>query len=313
MSRKARRGGKKRSYTLWIIVALVFVTGVVGYYIFTTSGAATGCPLCGQAASPTVLSELANVSTTTLNQVGAGGTDVASPKALNSTSVAPTSPALVNGKPEVLYIGAEYCPYCAAERWAMIVALDKFGNFTGIEYMQSAAAPEVYPNTATFALQNATYSSKYITFVAYEQEDRNHLALQTPDANSTALMNKYDTAGSIPFVDFANQYLLTGSQYVPPIIANANQSQIAAQLNTPSSTYALHIDAAANRIISIICKIDGGAPTSLCSQSLAQTVSYTKPSTSSSSQLMVSDAVMSGPALSTSANRFAPTRLTGWV
>ena len=38
-------------------------------------------------------------------------------------------PALTSGgKPEILYVGAEYCPYCAAERWAMVVALSRFGT-----------------------------------------------------------------------------------------------------------------------------------------------------------------------------------------
>jgi len=292
---------------------LVVVTGVVGYYIFTTSGAASGSPLDGQPVAQNVLNELAGVSLTTLNQVGSGSSGVTSPTAATSNAVTTTPPLTLNGKPEVLYIGAEYCPYCAAERWAMIVALDKFGSFTGIEYMQSAPAPEVYPNIATFTLKNATYSSQYISFVSFEQVDRNHLALQTPDANSTALMNKYDSAGSIPFVDLGNQYTLTGSQYTPPTLANANWTQIAAQLNTPSSTYALYIDAAANRLISIICKIDGGAPPSICSQALAQTASYIRLSTSSGSQLLASDAVLSGPAPSAVAARFAPTRLTDWV
>ena len=32
------------------------------------------------------------------------------------------------GLPEMLYMGAEYCPFCAAERWAMVMALSKFGT-----------------------------------------------------------------------------------------------------------------------------------------------------------------------------------------
>ena len=35
-----------------------------------------------------------------------------------------------NGKPEILYIGAEFCPYCAAERWAIAVALSRFGTLS---------------------------------------------------------------------------------------------------------------------------------------------------------------------------------------
>ena len=33
-----------------------------------------------------------------------------------------------NGKPEMLYIGAEFCPYCAASRWSMALALSRFGH-----------------------------------------------------------------------------------------------------------------------------------------------------------------------------------------
>ncbi len=51
MSRKSRRG-KKRSTTPWIILALVVVTAVVGYYIFTQSGVGNGSPLDGQPVSP---------------------------------------------------------------------------------------------------------------------------------------------------------------------------------------------------------------------------------------------------------------------
>ena len=61
------------------------------------------------AAAPTgsdptsVLGQLTSVPASTLDQVGAGTT------AANPTTI--TGPALTSaGKPEVLYIGAEYCP-----------------------------------------------------------------------------------------------------------------------------------------------------------------------------------------------------------
>ena len=184
MSRKSRRSGRKRSYTIWIIPVLVIVTGVVGYYIFTQSGVSSGCSLCNTPASPAVLSDLNGVSTSTLNSVGSGAAGIASPTAITGGSA-----LTVNGKPEILYMGAEYCPYCGAERWAMIVALDKFGSFTGIDYMQSSAT-DVYANTPTFTFVNATYSSSYIAFVSVEETDRNqalapdrHLAGDHPPAD----------------------------------------------------------------------------------------------------------------------------------
>ena len=39
--------------------------------------------------------------------------------------------------PEILYMGAEYCPYCAAQRWSTIIALSRFGKFSGLGNMSS--------------------------------------------------------------------------------------------------------------------------------------------------------------------------------
>src|SRR5215469_5182042 len=45
----------------------------------------------------------------------------------NDITGVPASALASDGKPEMLYIGAEYCPYCAAMRWSMAVALSRFG------------------------------------------------------------------------------------------------------------------------------------------------------------------------------------------
>jgi hypothetical protein len=316
MSRKARRGDRKRSNAVYIIPILVVVTGVVGYYIFTQSAVVSpNSGLIGQPASAAVLNDLSGVSISTLNQVGKGASGVNSP-----TAISGSTPLTLNGKPEVLYMGAEYCPFCAAERWSMIVALDKFGNFTNIQYMQSSAT-DTLPSTPTFSFVNATYTSKYVTFVTIEQQDRSGNALQTATADEDSLLRTYDTAGTIPFVDFGNSYAITSSQFSPAVLrvggvvtaAPYNWTQIASQLNNSSSVFAQNVDGAANRIISAICKIDGNAPTSVCSQSLAQTLGYIRTPPSGGSQLLVSDSVLRGPAPSVGAARFAPTRLTVWV
>jgi len=315
MSRKARRGDRKRSNAIWIVPILVVVTGVVGYYLFTQSGTVGGSsPLNNQQVSATVLNELSGVSISTLNQVGKAS-GVNSP-----TAISGASSLTLNGKPEVLYMGAEYCPYCAAERWSMIVALDKFGNFTGIQYMQSTST-DIYPNTPTFTFVGATYTSNYVTFVTVEQTDRNDQPLQTATTQETSLLTTYDSGGTIPFVDIGNSYAITSAQYIPSALrvgntatgAPYNWTQIASQLNNASSIPAINIDGAANRLISAICKVDGGAPTSVCSQTAAQTLSYTRTSPSGGSQLLVSEAILRGQAPSVPAFRFAPTRFPDWV
>ncbi|MDG6915665.1 MAG: DUF929 family protein [Nitrososphaerota archaeon] len=309
MSRKTRRSGAKRSYRAWIFVGLVVLVAVFGYFIFTTANSSGGSsPLINQPVSQTILDQLAGVNTTTLAQVGSGGSGVQIPSSITG------SPLTFNGKPEVLYMGAEFCPYCAAERWAMIVALDKFGTFTGLQYMQSTGT-DVYPNTSTFTFANATYTSNYISFVPVEMDTRAETPLQTPTSAQTALMTAYDSSnGAIPFIDFGNQYVIKSSSYVPNVLrvsqnaagAPLNWTEIAAQLNTPSSVVAQNIDGTANHIISAICKIDGSQPTSICSQSFATLLSYTP--SSSGGQPIAASAAVSGAAPSAAAAGFSPSR-----
>ena len=311
MSRKARRPGSKRNYRLWGFIALVILVAVFAYFIFTASAGATGSPLDNTPVSSAVLSDLAGVSPSTLNAVGAGPAGAVTP----FKAVTPAGSKLtLNGKPEVLYMGAEYCPYCGAERWAMIVALDKFGNFTGIEYMQSSST-DVYSSTPTFTFVNANYTSKYISFVTVEQEDRDENPLQTATTQETTLLNTYDSSGGIPFVDFANAYVITGVSYNPGVLrvdqnenlAPYNWTQIASQLNNASSVFAQNIDATANHMITAICKIDGGAPSSVCGQSFADiTLAYARTLPSGASQL-AADSVL-GVVASPETARLAPDR-----
>ena len=46
----------------------------------------------------------------------------------------------------MLYIGAEFCPYCAAMRWSMAVALSRFGTFTPLHGIHSSST-DVDPST----------------------------------------------------------------------------------------------------------------------------------------------------------------------
>jgi hypothetical protein len=309
MSRKGRRAGKKRSYTGIVIIVLVVITALVGYFIFTQSGAGGGSPLINQPVDPAVANQLSGVSLNTLGAVGSGPAGVTATKPISN----PT-PLLSGSKPEVLYMGSEYCPFCAAERWSMIVALDKFGNFTGLKYMQSAPAPELYPSISTFTFSGATYTSNYIAFVSIEQLDRNHNPLQTATANETSLLTLYDTAQSIPFLDLGNVYSLTGSQFSPVNLrvggqasgAPYNWTQISSQLDNSSSPIAQSVDGAANRLISAICKIDGGQPSSVCSQGFAQIAGFER--RSNGSQVQISDLVFRGTPSASAFSRFAPNR-----
>ena len=65
-------------------------------------------------------------------------------------------------------------------------------------------------------------------------------------------MAQYDPQGSIPFLDIGNRYVVIGASYSPQVLAGLSPSQIAAQLQDPSSPVAQAIDGTANDITAAI-------------------------------------------------------------
>jgi thiol-disulfide isomerase/thioredoxin len=179
-----------------------------------------------------------------------------------------------NGRPEVFYMGAEYCPYCAAERWPMIIALSRFGAFSGLKTTSSSSS-DIYPNTPTFTFHGATYASQYIDFVPVEKLDRNQNPLESPTSAQQALVNQYDTSGSIPFVDFGNRYAFSGSMYLPDVLSAMSWKAVADSLAQPTSPQAKAILGSANLITAAVCKLTTDQPATVCSSSTIQNIEKT--------------------------------------
>jgi Domain of unknown function (DUF929) len=180
-------------------------------------------------------------------------------------------PALTaGGKPEVLYIGGEYCPYCAAERWALAAAVSRFGTLSGLSLIHSSPA-DVYASTPTLSFAKATYTSKYLAFVPVEwfgeatdpSTPFGHVYLQQPTAQQQALFARYGS-GAIPFVDIGNRYVLPQVQYLPSALAGLTWTQVAAAMRDPSSAVARDIDGAANVITAAVCTLTHGQPGGVC-------------------------------------------------
>lgn len=222
-------------------------------------------PVISPNSAALVISTITSMPATELDQVGAGSATNSIKKVSGSTLIGP------NGKPEVFYLGAEYCPYCAAERWPMIIALSRFGTFSGLETTTSSST-DVYPNTPTFTFRSATFTSQYIAFLSVETSDRNQNTLQTPTADQSALVSKYDTTNSIPFVDFGNHYAFAGAMYLPDILSNMSWQQVADSLQQPGSPQARAILGSANLITAAICQISGQKPAAVCSGSSIQSI-----------------------------------------
>jgi Domain of unknown function (DUF929) len=265
-----------------IIIIVAFI--VLKANKSTTPPATTAGPTLTGSALAGVVSKATSVPASTMDSVGSGGGSVSAKPVPVTGGAALTS----GGKPEMLYMGAEYCPYCAAERWAMVVALSRFGTFSGLAAIHSAAAngggtAEPYPNTPTWTFLNAKFSSPYLVFSSVEEQTNipdkstgGYTSLQTPTAAQNALLTKYDAppyisssaAGSIPFVDFGNKYLILGASYNPQVLSGLSWSQIATDLTNSSSAVAKAVDGTANYITAAICKMTGNQPATACTSTV---------------------------------------------
>ncbi len=259
------------SVVVVIAVVLAFVLIKVNSNGSKSSSSSASGPT--GAALATVVKNTTTVPASTLDSVGAGSGVTGLPKKITGAGALTSG-----GKPEMLYMGAEYCPFCAAERWGMVVALSRFGTFKNLSTTHSASGDE-FPNTATWTFYKSSYTSKYLTFSSVEMQTnklasdgQSYTTLQTPTAAQNALLDKYDAPpyvasadkGAIPFVDIGNKYMISGASFSPQILQGKTWSQIATALKNPSSPIAKAIDGTANYITAAICKVTGNQPASAC-------------------------------------------------
>jgi len=242
---------------------LVVIALVVGFIVVRAGQ--KPAVAAGSATNAQITRQLASVSSATFDSVGTGS--AAGLKAISG------QPELTsNGKPEVLYIGGEYCPFCAAERWAIATALSRFGTLSAPNLIHSSPT-DTDANTPTLSFAGSTYTSSYLSFTPVEwygeAEDAStpfrHVYFEQPTAAEQSLFNQY-SGGSIPFLDIANRYTLAqGAQYNPGDLSGLTWSQVAADLKDPASNVAKDIDGAANIITGALCKLTNGQPGNVCS------------------------------------------------
>jgi len=243
-----------------VVIAIVVAFVVIKLSSNTPSSKGSGSGgVTGTALPASVIKNITTVPASTLNAVGTGSVLSYNPAPISPIS---NTPLKSGGKPEMLYIGAEFCPYCAAERWGMAIALSRFGTFSPLHGIHSSST-DTDPNTPTLTFYKSTYTSKYLVFTPVENETVGHALLQTPTSAQQALWNKYNP-NSYPFVDIGNKYVIKAPSYDPQALAGLTWAQVAADLHNPSSAPAQGADGTANLITAAICKVTGGKPGSVC-------------------------------------------------
>ncbi len=213
---------------------------------------------------------------------------------------------VVNGKPSVTYLGAISCVYCGENRWAMALALSRFGEFQqlfkGYSALQDQDVPTVYWAPAHYNASQAVefgnfYTSSYINFISIEYSSpiaqgfnmgplsyfqQEAVATGNPiygNATQTIIrLNNY--AGtpytiwgkfSVPGADASNfgDSTINSTTSIP--MASLTHEQILGRLAHPNSPFAWNEYAAADFYISLVCA-SMTSPAPVCSLSSISTM-----------------------------------------
>lgn len=286
----AKNAGRPTSIVTWGLVAAVLLAVVVIVVIKVTGGSSSQSDTSFTPISSTLASELANVPTSVFNTVGVTSSAVT----VTPPAHFPNEPLLTgtttDGKklPMLFYFGSEYCPYCAAQRWPIAIALSRFGTFHNLGNMTSSSV-DTPASVPTITFTKATYTSPYVVFHSIEQYTNVYNAstnppyalLQKPTTFELAQMTKYDSMkyfswmnqqnqGSIPFMAIGDRFLSAGASYGPEATQGQSRDSIGAGLSDPTNPLTQAIIASANYITAGICNTTGQQPAAVCNSAGVQ-------------------------------------------
>ncbi len=285
--------GRSTMFMAWGAVFIVIVIVAVVVVVKLTGSSTTSKSSSSQLAPATVVKDVTTIPLSQYDSIGLPGASLTKTASFSPPIEMKGQPPLKGlapgNKPEVFFFGADYCPYCATERWPLVMALSRFGTFSDLRVTTSSAI-DVYPQTNTFSFYKSSYSSPYISFIPVEYETNQPLAsgngytpLMTPTKLENAIVSKYDgppytgpqtsssSSGAIPFVDIGNKVIISGASYTPQLLSGLNWEQIASQIRGGSTTLAKAAIGAANYISGAICSITNDQPSSVCNSAPVKT------------------------------------------
>ena len=191
------------------------------------------------------------------------------------------STLFLNGKLSFIYIGGEYCPYCAMERWSIVLALQEFGNFSNLGNFISSEG-----NVATYNFTGSNYTSNKIDFEPAEVWDNgappNQKPLQSLNDLQNSTYNKYGS-GSIPFICIGGSVFQIGSGSSLKLnsFSGVSFNEISNQVASQSGSLYSEIKTESDYIVQIINQSYTNPRTVTTSSSISTTLTHSSNTTSS--------------------------------
>jgi thiol-disulfide isomerase/thioredoxin len=163
-----------------------------------------------------------------------------------------------SGKSLVYFMGAGFCPFCAAQRWAIVEALKNFGSWEGLVEDKSAGHDEKYLNVPTLNFARAKYTSDHLEFIGKETADRNFEPLQELDDKDFEVLDTFNPDQIIPFLLVDGQFMQVGAGYSPKLIEGLDHVKIRTELEDPKSEVGRAMREEIDNITALICRSIGG-------------------------------------------------------
>jgi hypothetical protein len=266
-----KQEARRRQLTIAGSIVGVVVLVVVIMVVIKVSG---GSKENGKTTNATgsVVSQITSVPQDVWQKAGDGGSST-------PTKISGVVALTANGKPELLYYGAEWCPYCAAQRWPLAVALSRFGTLSELGQTHSTVNDQP-SNIATLSFHGAKFTSKYLAFTAVEYQDVNGKTLDTPTKEQQSLVSQLDTpkyvggnsSGGIPFISWGNQFVSSGAFFDPGLLSGKTHKDIANDVHSGSGADGKAINGSANVITAAICQMTHNQPGNVCNSSAIKSI-----------------------------------------
>jgi len=264
---------RRRRAAVWTWLAAGVVVALVGTLVLVKvaqSGSLPRTTTSQTATSPTVLRQLTSIPSSVFDTVGvtSSAVPITSPHAVDGLRHLDFTSASGRRLPGVLFIGTEFCSFCAAERWALIAALSRFGKFEGLYDMDSSSL-DFAPSTPSFTFNGVAYRSDYVVFRGYEvrsdvQTTEGYARLMVLPARLRALERSLSGGEGYPFVDIANVVVASQAAFSPLALSGLSRDEIATALSHPANPITKAIVASANYLTASICAADGQQPPEVC-------------------------------------------------
>ena len=273
-------------YIAWGAVALVVV--IIGTLFIVNATKSNTQDLSYTPVTPApaqVVHDVTTIPTSTWDKVGVSDTSVAKPTVLTG------QPDMsLNGKsPAMLYYGAEYCPYCAAERWAMAAALARFGTWSNLQITASSHV-DVDADHPHLQLPRC-HARQPVHHVQGDRAVHEHPGVGKP--RSVHQPPEPDQGGEsdpgqvqllqVPARTAAptgrsrsrswtstTSLLFSGASYDPQILAGLTWTDISGSLSDPTNPVTQAILTTGNYMSAGICNASHGQPGSVCTSSGVQ-------------------------------------------